>query len=145
MFIKANTIAPIPNNAHIISLHKFQFADARHTSYTDTLPCEKESHMLVCTGQKFHGRALPLCWEWLKSHPPLDSCLKQLWNRDSGSGFHFYGKADLSRLPQTWDIEQNRHRLDSRYYTKKIGKRSLLLLIIDHNCKYFNIESGGFR
>ena len=36
----------------------------------------------------------------------------------SGNGFHFYGKADLSRIPQSWDAERQGNRLDGRYYTK---------------------------
>ena len=36
----------------------------------------------------------------------------------SGNGFHFYGKVVLSRIPQSWDAEQQRNRLDGRYYTK---------------------------
>ena len=36
----------------------------------------------------------------------------------SGNGYHFYGKADLSQIPQNWDAEQQRYRLDGKYYTK---------------------------
>ncbi|MBR3019960.1 MAG: DNA primase [Clostridia bacterium] len=39
----------------------------------------------------------------------------------SGNGFHFYGKVDISRIPQSWDAEQQRYRLDGRYYTKNSG------------------------
>lgn len=39
----------------------------------------------------------------------------------SGNGFHFYGKVDVSRIPQSWDAEQQRYRVDSRYYTKNSG------------------------
>lgn len=39
----------------------------------------------------------------------------------SGNGYHFYGQADLSRIPQSWDAEQQRYRLDGRYYTKNSG------------------------
>lgn len=36
----------------------------------------------------------------------------------SGQGFHFYGKVDLSRIPQTWDEAKGRWKVDKRYYTK---------------------------
>jgi P4 family phage/plasmid primase-like protien len=36
----------------------------------------------------------------------------------SGNGYHFYGQADLSRIPKSWDTEQQRYKLDGRYYTK---------------------------
>jgi P4 family phage/plasmid primase-like protien len=36
----------------------------------------------------------------------------------SGNGFHFYGRADLDRIPKEWDAERQGNRLDGRYYTK---------------------------
>ena len=46
----------------------------------------------------------------------------------SGHGFHFYGTVDLSRIPQSWDEETGRWKLDSRYYVKN-SKTGLELYI----------------
>ena len=36
----------------------------------------------------------------------------------SGEGYHIYGQADLSRIPQTWDEEKGCWKVDSKYYAK---------------------------
>lgn len=40
----------------------------------------------------------------------------------SGQGHHIYGRADLSRIPCSWDEKENRWKLDDRYLVKNSSK-----------------------
>ncbi len=62
----------------------------------------------------------------------------------SGHGFHFYGTVDLSRIPQSWDAETSRWKLDARYYVKnsKIGVELYIGGLTNRFATYTGITEG---
>ena len=62
----------------------------------------------------------------------------------SGHGFHFYGKVDLGRIPKSWSAEEDRWKLDGRYYTKnsKIGLELYIGGLTNRFATYTGITDG---